>query len=164
MTGKDRRFARAPDPLAKNGSTLDRGCLDDLVGHLLRHAFLRGHQVFANVFDGDDITPLQFMALELVSCNPGITHRDMASALSCAPSVLTTALKPVVAAGALVRDAVDTDRRRTAYRLSASGAERFARLRPKIGLAEADLLSALTCQEQELLRDILLRIVGRQRL
>ena len=75
-------------------ASLDYGLLNELVGHLLRHAFLRGHQVFGDVFAGEALTPLQFMVLELVDRNPGIPHRDVAAAMSSAPSVLTTALKP----------------------------------------------------------------------
>lgn len=145
---------------APASASLDRGCLDHLVGHLLRHAFLRGHQVFAGVFDGDGITPLQFMVLELVDKNPGVTHREVAAAMSCAPSVLTTALKPLIASGALLRETVAADGRRTAYRLSDAGRSRFHDLRPKISLAEGELLAGLDDAERDSLRDMLRRIAG----
>lgn len=140
---------------------LDYGLLNDLVGHLLRHAFLRGHQVFAEVFAGDGLTPLQFMVLELVGRNDGVTHGDVARAMSCAPSVLTTALKPLVAAGMLEQSPVDGDRRRVAYRLSAAGRERFRELRPKIAVTEDRLLDRLGADERSALRASLLRITGR---
>ncbi|WP_029057656.1 MarR family winged helix-turn-helix transcriptional regulator [Stappia stellulata] len=140
---------------------LDHGCLDELVGHLLRHAFLRGHQVFAEVFDGDSLTPLQFMVLELVDRNPGVTHREVAAVMSCAPSVLTTALKPLVASGALLREGVAGDGRRAAYRLSRDGRSWFQDLRPKISRAESELLSGLEETDQATLRDMLRRIAGR---
>ncbi|WP_157727770.1 MarR family winged helix-turn-helix transcriptional regulator [Stappia sp. ES.058] len=142
-------------------ASLDRGCLDDLVGHLLRHAFLRGHQVFAGVFEGDGLTPLQFMVLELVDRNPGLTHREVAGAMSCAPSVLTTALKPLVASGVLLRGAVAADGRRAAYRLSDGGRDRFRKLRPKISRAESLLLADLDDAEQAVLRAMLRRIATR---
>lgn len=159
MSGGAPDAGRAPG----NGAvdSLDRGCLDELVGHLLRHAFLRGHQVFAGVFDGDGITPLQFMVLELVDRNPGVTHREVAGAMSCAPSVLTTALKPLVASGALLREAVAGDGRRAAYRLSADGRSWFHGLRPKISRAERQLLDGLADQERASLRVMLRRISGR---
>ncbi|MCA1242833.1 MarR family transcriptional regulator [Stappia stellulata] len=149
----------APDD--GGAASLDRGCLDELVGHLLRHAFLRGHQVFAGVFDGDGITPLQFMVLELVDKNPGVTHREVAGAMSCAPSVLTTALKPLVASGALSREAVAGDGRRAAYRLSDAGRSWFHGLRPKISRAERELLAGLEDADRASLRVMLRRIAGR---
>jgi DNA-binding MarR family transcriptional regulator len=140
---------------------LDYGCLNDLVGHLLRHAFLRGQQVFADVFAGEALTPLQFMVLELVDRNDDITHGDVAAAMSCAPSVLTTALKPLTASGTLEQVTVAGDRRRVAYRLSATGRERFLKLRPMIGEAEDRLLDGLEADDREALARILRRVSRR---
>lgn len=144
-------------------ASLDYGLLNELVGHLLRHAFLRGHQVFGEVFAGEALTPLQFMVLELVDRNPGITHRDAAAAMSCSPSVLTTALKPLVTAGLLEQVRVAEDGRRVAYRLSSEGRERFRAIRPRIAEAEQLLLASLNDAEAEALRAFLRRITGRLR-
>lgn len=140
---------------------LDYGCLNDLVGHLLRHAFLRGHQAFARAFADEEITPLQFMVLELVDRNPGIGHQEVARAMSCSPSVLTTALKPVVGAGVLCQSRAVGDRRKVGYTLSAAGKARFARLRQRIGGAEAILLDGLSERERDELRRVLRHIIGR---
>ena len=142
-------------------ASLDYGLLNELVGHLLRHAFLRGHQVFGEVFAGEALTPLQFMVLELVDRNPGITHRDVAAAMSSAPSVLTTALKPLVTARTLEQVRVAGDGRRVAYRLTREGRERFRAVRPRIGEAERRLLGNLDDAEAEALRGFLRRITGR---
>lgn len=140
---------------------LDYGCLNDLVGHLLRHAFLRGQQVFAEVFAGKALTPLQFMVLELVDRNDGITHGDVAAAMSCAPSVLTTALKPLTASGMVEQVTVAGDGRKVAYRLSPAGRRRFRQVRPLIGTAEDRLLDGLAADEREALARILRRVSGR---
>ncbi|WP_067337081.1 MarR family winged helix-turn-helix transcriptional regulator [Stappia indica] len=142
-------------------ASLDYGLLNELVGHLLRHAFLRGHQVFGEVFAGEALTPLQFMVLELVDRNPGITHRDVAAAMSSAPSVLTTALKPLVTAGLLEQVRVAEDGRRVAYRLSSDGLQRFRAMRPRIAEAERLLLAGFDEAEAETLRTFLRRITGR---
>jgi DNA-binding MarR family transcriptional regulator len=75
--------------------------------------------------------------------------------------VLTTALKPLVASGALLREAVAGDGRRAAYRLSADGRSWFHGLRPKISRAERQLLDGLADQERASLRVMLRRISGR---
>lgn len=140
---------------------LDYGCLNDLVGHLLRHAFLRGHQAFARAFADEEITPLQFMVLELVDRNPGVGHREVARAMSCSPSVLTTALKPVVGSGVLYQARAAGDRRKVGYTLSAAGKARFASLRQRIGGAEEILLDGLSEGERNELRRALRHIIGR---
>ncbi len=155
-------MATGADPGAEPPvASLDYGLLNELVGHLLRHAFLRGHQVFGEVFAGEALTPLQFMVLELVDRNPGITHRDVAAAMSSAPSVLTTALKPLVTAGLLEQVRVADDGRRVAYRLSSEGRAHFRAVRPRIAEAERRLLSGLEPDEAEALRGFLRRITGR---
>ncbi|MBA5775955.1 winged helix-turn-helix transcriptional regulator [Stappia sp. F7233] len=140
---------------------LDYGILNDLVGHLLRHAFLRGQQVFAAVFDGDGVTPLQFMVLELVSRNPGITHRAAAGAVGAAPSVLTTAMKPLIDEELVTRVLVPGDGRKVGYALSESGMERFAAIREKIRLAEARLTAPLGQGGRAELRAMLKKLTGR---
>lgn len=146
---------------AASGRDLDYGLLNRLVGHLLRHAFLRGHQAFAEAFSGESLTPLQFMVLELVDRNPGVTHRDVAAAMSTAPSVLTTALKPLVAGRLLEQVGVTGDGRRVAYRLSLEGRTYFHALRPRIDAAERLLLAGLDDTEAETLRRFLRRMTGR---
>ncbi|MHC5654946.1 MarR family winged helix-turn-helix transcriptional regulator [Stappia sp. ICDLI1TA098] len=151
-----------PQPTPE-AATVDRGCLDDLAGHLLRHAFLRGQQVFAEVFEGEGLTPFQFMVMELVDRNPGITHRDVASAMSSVPSVLTTALKPLLASGQLERIAVDGDGRRVAYRLSRQGRDSFHALRPRIAKAEDRLLAGFDPAARSAFLAALRSIAGRSR-
>ena len=153
--------ARAGQGEVPPSASLDYGLLNELVGHLLRHAFLRGHQAFAEAFSGEALTPLQFMVLELVDRNPGVTHRDVAAAMSTAPSVLTTALKPLVAGRLLEQVGVTGDGRRVGYRLSPEGRAYFHALRPRIDAAERLLLAGLDDAEAETLRLFLRRMTGR---
>lgn len=163
------REAAAGDPAADPAAAhepafaFDPGLLNDLAGHLMRHAFLRAQQVFSEVFEGEGLTSLQFMALELIDRNPGIGHRDVARALSSVPSVMTTALRPLIEGGLVERAPVAGDGRKVGYRLSAPGETRYRALRPRIRLAEDRLLAALSEEEACGLRDALRRITGRAR-
>jgi len=44
---------------------LDYGDLNDVVGHLLRHAFVQAQKKFSEAFDRFSITSLQYGALEI---------------------------------------------------------------------------------------------------
>ena len=127
----------------------DYGLLNDLGGHLFRHAFLRGQQVFGEVFADAGITPLQFMTLELVSRNPGVTHKEICAAMASAPSVMTTTLKPLIRDGVLLRERKAGDGRSIGYRLSPKGEAWFKAIRPQIGLAEDKLFKGLSATQRE---------------
>lgn len=144
--------------------TLDYGLLNDLGGHLFRHAFLRGQQVFGEVFADAGITPLQFMTLELVSRNPGVTHKEICAAMASAPSVITTTLKPLIAKGALLRERKTGDGRRIGYRLSPQGETWFQGIRPRIHAAEEKLFKGLDAEQRTLLLQALQHLTARDRL
>ncbi len=137
---------------------LDFGLLHDLLGHLLRHAFNRGQAVFADVFRGEDITPLQFMMVELIARNEGVTHRQLGSSMGTAASVVTTALKPLIAAGRVNTRPLDTDRRMVCYRLTPAGSAWFEGLRPLIHACEDQFAKALTRRQRSELAAMLRRI------
>ena len=140
---------------------LDYGILNALGGHLFRHAFLRGQQVFAEVFAEEAITPLQFMTLELISRNPGVTHKDVCAAMACAPSVITTTLKPLIRDGLLIREHKTGDGRRVGYRLSSKGQNWFLKIRPKIKAAEHKLFEGLDPAQRVVLLEAVRRLTGR---
>ena len=143
---------------------LDYGVLNELGGHLFRHAFLRGQQVFAEVFADQAITPLQFMTLELVSKNPDVTHKDICQAMASAPSVMTTTLKPMIRDGVLLRERKDGDGRRIGYRLSPKGEAWFQKIRPKIETAEDKLFAGLSALQREALLKALRHLTERETL
>ncbi len=129
-------------------SDLNFGQLNDLLGHLLRHAVNRGQGAFHEVFEDDAVTPLQFMIVELISQNQGITHSDICKAMQTSASVVTTTLKPLQEDGRLLKVVVNGDGRKTSYALSKEGEAWFERIKPKIALSEARLAEALTEQER----------------
>ena len=137
---------------------LHYGLLHELVGHLLRHSYNRAYSAFEGVFQGEGITPLQFMIFELVQHNPGVTHSDIARAMGTSPSVVTTTMKPMLADGRIRRAPGAADTRQRVYEASAPGLDWFARIRPAIARSEDRLTEALTQGERaELLR--LLRLL-----
>src|SRR3546814_8040509 len=79
------------------------GLLHESLGHLLRRGHLRSQEAFARSVAG--ISPLQYGILELVLLNPGIRHGEVTEALATAPSVITTAMKPLRRDGLLEQEA-----------------------------------------------------------
>ncbi|MGF1631259.1 MAG: MarR family winged helix-turn-helix transcriptional regulator [Kiloniellaceae bacterium] len=143
---------------------LRTGLLHQAFGHLFRRSHLRSQQAFARAFDGSALSPLQFGILELVLLNPGITHGALAEGMVTAPSVVTTAMKPLHSAGFLVEQTPAGDARRCGYRLSPSGEAFFAGLRERILEAEELLLAPLSAAERRSLKRLLQRLAASGRL
>ncbi len=124
------------------------GLLHDLVGHLLRHAYNRAYAAFETVFEGEGLTPLQFMIFELVQQNPGVSHSDIARAMGTAPSVVTTTMKPLLSEGRIRRATPDGDSRQRIYEPTPEGLAWFARIRPLIARSEDRLTAALGAEQR----------------
>jgi DNA-binding MarR family transcriptional regulator len=134
------------------------GLLHDAFGHLFRRGHLRSQQAFARAFAGSGLSPLQYGILELVLLNPGITHGELAEAMVTAPSVVTTAMKALLAEGFLARRADDEDGRRSGYRLTEAGESFFVMYRERLIDAEELLLAPLSAAERRSLKRLLRRL------
>ncbi len=144
--------AKKPSPV------LHTGLLHDAFGHLFRRCHLRSQQAFAQAFDGSDLSPLQYGIMELVLLNPGITHGELAEGMVTAPSVVTTAMKPLRRIGFLVPQSSREDARRCGYTLSPAGEAYFSALRGQILAAEKLLVGALSESERRSLMRLLRRV------
>ncbi len=143
---------------------LRKGGLHQAFGHLFRRCHLRGQQAFARAFDGSDLSPLQYGILELVQLNPGITHGELAEGMVTAPSVVTTAMKPLLESGFLIKHADDHDGRRVGHFLTPSGQNFFAALREALPDAEELLLAPLDENERHTLKELLRKLTADSRL
>jgi len=150
-----------PEDDGRPGQPPKTGQLDNLLGHLLRQAFLAGQRAFLQTYPDREITPLVYGAVELIRDNPGISHNTVCGHLGVAKSVLTTALKPLQNKGYILRRRNTNDGRTASYALSKSGATWFMPLRDRIARAETDLAAPLSQAEQDQLKILLRRIAGR---
>lgn len=156
--------------MSKAGATerplplLTTGLLHDAFGHLFRRCHLRSQQAFARAFEGTDLTPLQFGILELVMLNAGISHRQIAEAMVTAPSVVTTAMKPLRRDGLVIEETAPGDGRRSGYVLSEKGAAYFAPERLRLAFAEEMLVGPLSDAERDTLKRLLQRLAESERL
>ena len=134
--------------------------LSGLIGHLLRKSHLVAQRCFAEAFDGTDISPVQYALLSVIGSNPDVSHKDLAKAVATAPSVVTTALKPLLEQD-LVRQRRDPgDARSSTYRLSSRGASFLNRMRGRIVFASQRLEAPLTKAEADTLRKLLAKLIA----
>ena len=97
-----------------------------------------------------------------MSC--GISHGALAEGMVTAPSVVTTAMKPLRAAGLLVEEVPAGDARRCGYRLSKEGEAFFISASFHIMVAEEILVGPLSEAEGDALKGLLQRLVQSVRL
>ena len=145
---------------AREKKKLRKGALHLAFGHLFRRCHLRSQQAFAKAFDGSDLSPLQYGILELVQLNPGITHGELAEGMVTAPSVVTTAMKPLLDSQFLIKRADDNDGRRGGHFLTPNGRNFFAALREALPKAEELLLAPLSQEEQRALQQLLQKLTA----
>ena len=148
--------------MSQDWPDLNYGDLNDVAGHLLRPAYVQAQKTCADTFKEEDITSLQFGAIDLILLNPGVAHKDLAAALSAAPSVLTTALKPLLAAKRISSDTYPEDRRQSAYRLTRQGETWFRPLKKKLRKADKSLIGGLSAAEATNLKAALRALIGRE--
>lgn len=139
---------------------LNTGRLDDLVGHLLRHAFRTGQQAFLKAYPNREITPLVYGVFEIIRLNPDVSHKAICEQLGIAKSVLTTALKPHLENRQIVQRPSEDDERAVGYTLSPKGEAWFQKVGEKITEAETNLTYALSKSEYDQLKTLLAKLVA----
>ncbi|MFZ1481155.1 MAG: MarR family winged helix-turn-helix transcriptional regulator [Paracoccaceae bacterium] len=155
-----RALAGGLNGMTKDPDDLETGILHDLIGHLLRHGFNLGQTVFRSAFAAEGITPLQFMIMELVTHNPGISHSRLCRALGTSASVITTTLKPLMAAGRVTGSPMPGDARQAVYIATDTGRHAHERMQPLIARSELMLTEALSQSEQAELKRLLRLLIG----
>lgn len=148
----------------KKARHLTTGVLHQAFGHLFRRCHLRSQQAFARVYEDWDLSPLQYGILELVMLNPGISQGEIAEGMVTAPSVVTTAMKPLHAAGYLSEEPSAEDARRSGYRLTKDGKAFWENMNGGILIADELLVGPLTWAERDTLKALLQRLAESERL
>ena len=98
----------------------------------------------------------------LLACEAaeGISQRDLAAVLSLDPSQVVLLVDDLTAAGLVERRPSPSDRRTKLVAATAAGRAARARAVASVATAEDEQLAALSADEQRVLHDLLLRLVG----
>jgi DNA-binding MarR family transcriptional regulator len=128
--------------------------------HLLHRAGQRADGLFAQHLGSEDLTPRQFMVLQAVDENEGLSQADIMAATGIDRSSVTDLVRRLVKQGLLRRRRQRRDTRLYAVRLTPEGRKALTAGTPAAAAAEADLMGAvLPGQRQEFLR-ILMTMAG----
>jgi DNA-binding MarR family transcriptional regulator len=106
----------------------------------------------------DGLTPRQYHLLALLDGHGPMGQRDLGAAVGTDPSVLVTQLNPLEDAGVISRDRDLADRRRHVVSLTTAGAKKLRAATRSQERAEDALFSALSADEREQLRSLLMAV------
>ena len=128
--------------------------------HLLHRAGQRADGLFAQHLGSEDLTPRQFMVLQAVDENEGLSQVDIMAATGIDRSSVTDLVRRLVKQGLLRRRRQKRDTRLYAVRLTPEGRKALTAGAPAAAATEEDLMGAvLPGQRQEFLR-VLMTMAG----
>lgn len=152
----------AADVSLPNGGSGDSGIdtryLEDLLGYNARRAALAVIGVFLQRMAPYDLRPVDFSVLTLIAHNPGITSRQLCTALDILPPNLVGLVKGLDARGLIERHAHPTDRRAQGLHLSPAGKKLQTSAQATATRLEMDVASRLSAQELETLKSLLRKV------
>ena len=114
----------------------------------------------AQVTAPSGLTPKHFGILLLVYRRGAMRQTDVADAVRVDRTTVMNLIDELEDAGFVKRGADPSDRRANAVKATAKGSQWLEKLKPAAEAAERSFLDALSAQEQETLRELLIRLVS----
>ncbi|WP_439114558.1 MarR family winged helix-turn-helix transcriptional regulator [Hydrogenophaga sp.] len=142
-------------------SELDTSYLETLLGYNARRAALAVISVFLQRMEPFGLRPVDFSVLTLVAHNPGITSRQICTALDILPPNLVGMVKALEKRGLIERRAHPTDRRAQGLHVSATGKRLQREAQSTATQLEQDVSNALTADELQTLNALLRKVYRR---
>ena len=134
------------------------GDLDSLVGYNLKRAYVVINADYRAALGEDGLAPREFSALALIVQAPGITQSTLARHLGVERSGLVKIVDELEARAFVERQAVKGDRRVQALIATESGSGFYAKTLETVKAHEAKMLSSLSSDEVDTLKDLLYKI------
>lgn len=133
---KERDEANAAD-------RLDLGELPSLSGYMLRRAQFAAFNDFLRFFDDLGVRPVQYAVLNVIDRNPGLKQSQVSEALGIKRANLVAILDALERRQLAKREAVATDRRSYALRLTDKGSALMQELRARSEAHEKRLAAVI---------------------
>ena len=148
----------AGDPPTPAVEAVDTSYLETLLGYNARRAALAVIGVFLQRMAQYGMRPVDFSVLTLIAHNPGITSRQLCSALDILPPNLVGMIKSLDQRGLIERRPHPTDRRAQGLHLSPAGKKLQKSAQATATQLESDVASRLTAQELDTLKTLLRKV------
>ena len=137
---------------------LDTSYLESLLGYNARRAALAVIGVFLQRMEPYGLRPVDFSVLTLIAHNPGVTSRQICTALDILPPNLVGIVKSLQSRGWIVRRPHPTDRRAQGLHLTEAGQQLQGRAQETATQLEKDAATPLTLRELETLKGLLRKV------
>lgn len=127
--------------------------LEDQVGHLLRRAHQRATAIFLERLNDAQVTPTQFAALAKLADEGELSQNHLGRLTAMDPATIQGVTRRLKARGLVTGRADPNDGRRTALRLTATGARLAKSVIPKgFGVSEGVLEPLSEAEQKQFLR------------
>ena len=125
------RAAKTKDNEPARAEKLDLGELPQLSGYMLRRAQFAAFNDFLRFFEDLNIRPVQYAVIAVIDRNPGLKQSQVSEALGIKRANLVAILDALERRGLARREAVATDRRSHALRLTDKGSALMKEMRQR---------------------------------
>ena len=142
---------------AKTVVTVDATYLQTLLGYSARRVSLQVIELFTERMAAYGLSPVDFSVLSLIRHNPGITSRQLCSALSVLPPNLVGKIS-MMEKRDLLRKPHPDDRRAIGLYLTTTGNQMMAQAENTATGLESDVISKLTSAEAKTLLRLLQKV------
>jgi DNA-binding MarR family transcriptional regulator len=143
---------------APQDGPLDTRYLESLLGYNARRASLAVIGLFLQRMAPYGLRPVDFSVLTLIAHNPGVTSRQICTALDILPPNLVGIVKDMEACGWVVRRPHPTDRRAQGLHLTEAGQQMQSQAQTTATQLENDAAAPLTTRELETLKRLLRKV------
>jgi len=138
---------------------LAESSLHEVLGYQFAQASIVTGQVFDTTVGGPmELRPVEYTVLSLVHENPGVSARQLATALAVTPPNITMWIDKLEQRGLVVRERSATDRRAQHLRTTPQGSRTARDATAAVRAAEAAQIDALTPAERAMLIELLTKV------
>jgi DNA-binding MarR family transcriptional regulator len=150
--------AIATEVIAKTVATVDTSYLQTLLGYNARRVSLQAIELFNQRMAAYDLSPVDFSVLSLVNHNPGITSRQLCSALNLLPPNLVGKISQMEKRDLLARKPHPDDGRAIGLHLTDAGMQMMQQAENTATQVELEVSSKLSAAETKTLLRLLQKV------
>jgi DNA-binding MarR family transcriptional regulator len=148
----------SPDATPSAVDTVDTRYLETLMGYNARRAALCIIELFPARMAAYDLRPVDFSILSLITHNPGITSRQLSTALKIQPPNLVAKISGFEKRGLIQRQPHPQDGRAVGLHLTDAGAATMVQAEQTASDLESEATSRLSAAEKKTLIRLLQKI------